>query len=62
MDTFMSEAIIVEALLGSVLLALWMTWLVLRGLFWLMPARKLASQPVRVLAVRQFANRRRNAA
>jgi hypothetical protein len=39
-----------------------MTWLVLRGLFWLMPARKLASQPVRVLAVSQFANRRRNAA
>ena len=62
MDTFMSEAIIVEALLGSVLLALWMTWLVLRGLFWLMPAKKPASQPVRVLAVRQFVGRRRNAA
>jgi hypothetical protein len=62
MDTFMSEAIIVEALLGSVLLALWMTWLVLRGLFWLMPVRKPSSQPVRVPAVRQFVSRHRNAA
>jgi len=62
MDTFLGEAIVVEALLGSVLLALWMTWLVLRGLFWLMPARKSATEPVRVLAVRQFVSRRRNAA
>jgi len=62
MDTFLGEAIVVEALLGSVLLALWMTWLVLRGLFWLMPARKPATEPVRVLAVRQFVSRRRNAA
>jgi hypothetical protein len=62
MDNFLGEAIVVEALLGSVLLALWMTWMVLRGLFWLMPVRKPAEQPVRVLAVRQFADRRRNAA
>jgi hypothetical protein len=38
MDNFLGEAIVLEATLGSVLLALWMTWLLMRGLFKLMPA------------------------
>ena len=67
MDTFMSEAIILEAALISVLLALWITSAVLRGLFWLMSAisRPIVSpvfQPIRVTAGHLQGNRRRNAA
>jgi hypothetical protein len=67
MDTFMSEAIILEAALISVLLALWTTSAALRGLFWLMSAarRPFMSplvQPIRVAAGQQQGNRRRNAA
>jgi hypothetical protein len=61
METFMSEAIITEGALVSVLLALWMTWLVLRGLFWLMPARTQTVQPVRFVANRRQGDRWRNA-
>jgi hypothetical protein len=67
MDTFMSEAIILEATLISVLLALWITSAALRGLFWLMSAarRPFMSplvQPIRVTAGHLQGNRRRNAA
>lgn len=37
METFMSEAMVVEGALLSFLLALWMTWMALNGLFLLMP-------------------------
>jgi hypothetical protein len=49
MENFMSEAVVLEAVLVSVLLALWMTWLGLRGLFLLVPAtaKPGASQAVR---------------
>lgn len=58
MESFMSGAMVVEAGLLSVLLAVWITWLGLRGMFWLMPgmSRGPASQaagPVRVTADRQ---------
>ena len=67
MDTFMSEAIILEATLISVLLALWTTSAALRCLFWLMSAiyRPIMSpvvQPIRVTAAHLQGNRRRNAA
>ena len=72
METFMSGAMVVEGALLSFLLALWMTWLGLRGLFRLMPvtsgpvaSRSLISpivQPIRSVANRQEANRRRDAA
>jgi len=58
METFMNGAMVVEGALLSFLLALWMTWLGLNGLFRLMPAttrpvmRRLA-QPVRFLANQQ---------
>jgi hypothetical protein len=39
MENFLGDAIILEAALASVLLALWMTWLAMRGLFLLMPAK-----------------------
>jgi len=38
METFMNGAMVVEGALLSFLLALWMTWLGLSGLFRLMPA------------------------
>lgn len=62
METFMSEAIIIEGALASVLLALWMTWLLLRGLFWLMPSKGQAPQPIRFVANWQHGDRRRDAA
>lgn len=62
METFMSEAIIIEGALVSVLLALWMTWLGLRGLFWMMPSKGRTAQPIRFVANRQQRDRRRNAA
>lgn len=67
MDTFMGEAVILEATLGSVLLALWLTWLLMLGLFRLMPATAQANangpaRPIRLVANGQRANERRNAA
>ncbi len=38
METFMNGATVAEGALLSFLLALWMTWMGLRGLFRLMPA------------------------
>ncbi len=67
METFMSGAMVIEGALLSFLLALWMTWLGLRGLFRLMPvtARAVTShivQPIQFVANRQEANRRIDAA
>ena len=47
METFMGAAIVIEAGLLSSLLAVWMTWLALRGLFELMPVRNRHAQPIR---------------
>ena len=67
MESFMSGAMVIEGALLSFLLALWMTWLGLSGLFRLMPAmvRPVATrivQPIRFVANRPEANRRRGAA
>jgi hypothetical protein len=67
MDTFMSEAIVLEAALISVLLALLLTSVALRGLFWLMtllsrPFLGRAVQPIRVAADQLQVNRGRKAA
>jgi hypothetical protein len=67
METFMSGAMVIEVALLSFLLALWMTWLALRGLFRLMPvtSRPLRSrivQPIRFVANMREGNRRRDAA
>lgn len=37
MESFMSGAMVIEGALLSFLVALWMTWLALNGLFLLMP-------------------------
>ena len=67
MDTFMSEAIILEATLVSVLLALWLTWLLMQGLFRLMPATAPANvnrpmSPIRLAAGGEPLSERRKAA
>jgi hypothetical protein len=67
METFMSGAMVIEGALLSFLLALCMTWLGLHGLFRLMPITSCAAasridHPIRLVANRQEANRRRNAA
>ncbi len=67
MDTLMNGAIVIEGALLSFLLALWITWLVLRGLFQLMPATtqpatRRIEQPIRFVANRPEVDRRRDAA
>jgi hypothetical protein len=67
METYMSGAVAIEGMLLSFLLALWMTWLALSGLFRLMPVASSPVtgrivQPIRCVANRQEANRRRDAA
>ena len=47
METFMGTVMVIEAALLSSLLAIWMTWLALRGLFELMPAKNRHAQPIR---------------
>ena len=62
MGTFMSGAMLIEGALLSFLVALWMTWLGLRGLFRLMPATSQFVQPARFAANQQQRNRAREAA
>ena len=62
MNTFMSGAMMIEAGLFSILLALWITWLALRGLFLMMPGNSRAEQPVRINAGGLEGNRRRSVA
>ncbi len=66
MQTFLSEAIVLDAALISVLLAGWITWFALRGLFWLLsaasrPTLNATVQPIRVVANRGQESRRRAA-
>ncbi len=62
METFMSGAMVIEGALLSFLLALWMTWFGLRGLFRLMLATTQVVQPIRFVVNGQQSNRRRDAA
>jgi hypothetical protein len=67
MENFMNGAMVMEVAMLSFLLALWMTWTGLRGLFRLMPATSSPAagrivQPIRSVANRQQGNRRHDAA
>jgi hypothetical protein len=62
METFMSEAMMIEVALLSFLLALWMTWLALCGLFRLMPVSSRIVQPIRFVSNMREGNRHRDAA
>lgn len=62
MQTFLSEAVVLDAALISVLLAGWITWAALRGLFWLLAvtSRPTLNPPVlnpNVQLIRVVANR-----
>jgi hypothetical protein len=50
MGSFMDVAMLIEATMLSFLLALWITWLGLRGLFRLMPGAKFDAAPIRIAA------------
>lgn len=52
MEAFMNGAVLIETMLLSVLLALWVTWIGLSGLFRLMPGAKLEVVPIRSAARR----------
>ena len=63
METFMSGAMVIEGALLSFLLALWMTWLGLRGLFRLMPVTSCQDRPADpARRERAAGNRQRDAA
>ena len=49
METWMDATMLIEATMLSFLVALWIAWMSLRGLFQLMPAKRLES--VSVLSV-----------
>jgi hypothetical protein len=50
METWMEGAMLIEATLLSFLVALWITWLSLRGLFRMLPATRLDAVPIRPAA------------
>jgi hypothetical protein len=50
METWMSGAILVEATMLSFLMALWIAWMSLRGLFRMLPATRLNAVPIRSTA------------
>jgi len=57
METFMNGAMVIEAALLSFLLALWMTWLGLCGLFRLMPVMSSPAAGRIVQPIRFVVNR-----
>ena len=52
METFMNVMVLIETTLLSVLLAVWVAWMGLRGLFQLMPGGKLETVPIRFMSRR----------
>jgi hypothetical protein len=67
MEAFIGGMILIEAVLISTLLALWITWLALRGLFWLMPgatrtAVAPSAQPIQVVPSTKQGNRQQRVA
>ena len=67
MESFINGALVIEGGLLSFLLALGMTWVVLGGLFRLLPVTSAQAvgrviQPIQIIASRQSGNRQRDAA
>jgi hypothetical protein len=52
METLMSVAMLIYATILAFLLALWIAWMSLRGLFRMLPATKLNAVPIRSAAQR----------
>jgi hypothetical protein len=62
MESFMNGTLLIETILLSFLLALWMTWLGLSGLFRLLPATRPHAAPVKFVANQRAGNRSQRAA
>jgi hypothetical protein len=62
MESFMGGAMLIEVAFLSFLLALWVTWLGLNGLFRLLPGTNQAASPVSYAANRRAGNLDRHAA
>lgn len=62
MRSFMSATFLIEVTFLSFFLALWLTWLGLRGLFRLLPATSRTVAPVRCVANRRAEYKARHAA
>ena len=61
METFMGTAVVIEAMLVSILLAVWVTWMGLRGLFRMMPALSRSAVAMGLVTHQQVGNTRRHA-
>jgi hypothetical protein len=53
METWMSLAMLIYAMALSFLLAMWIAWMSLRGLFRMLPATRLSAVPIRSAAQRR---------
>ena len=53
MESWMSGTMLIEATMLSFLLALWIAWMSLRGLFRILPASRLEAIPIRSEAQRR---------
>ena len=62
METWMNGAILIEATMLSLLVALWIAWMSLRGLFRVLPATRLNTIPIGSAAQRGTRRRDRHAA
>jgi hypothetical protein len=62
MGSFMDVAMLIEATMLSFLLALWITWMGLRGLFRLLPGARVDAAQIRIAARQAAGVPGRNAA
>jgi hypothetical protein len=62
METWMNGAMMIQAVMLSFLMALWIAWMSLRGLFRMLPAARLEAIPFRSAAQRAPGSMDRNAA
>jgi hypothetical protein len=62
METWMSVAVVIEAAMVSFLIALWIAWISLRGLFRILPAARLNAIPIRTTTERVTGSLGRHAA
>jgi hypothetical protein len=62
METWMSGTMVIEAAMFSFLMALWIAWMSLRGLFRMLPAIRLNAIPIRSAAERVTGSMGRRAA
>jgi hypothetical protein len=62
METLMSVAMLIYATILTFLLALWIAWMSLRGLFRMLPATRLNAAPIRAEAHRRTGTINRHAA